>query len=109
MGSLDNIIYMEGAWNLLSEMKDIASLLGATSPPYYEVDYTGQSITIYDIIDAVLIAAGFGLYPLGTHDDSIIDTLQPDFVVNSVPFEGAAQVIYRLINMTKCFIRSEAP
>lgn len=107
MGSTDRIIYLEGAWNLLQEMKDIGSLLGATQPPYYEVDYTATAYTIYDIIEQVLRAATFGLYPLGGEDDSIIDTLQPDFVVNGVPFEDAATVIYRLMNMSKCFIRNE--
>jgi len=100
-------LYLEGSWNLLRETKDIGSLLGAIQPPYYEVDYTGLSYTIYDIINQVLIAAGTGLYALGGEDDSIVDTLQPDFVINSVPFEDAATVIYRLLNMTKVFCRAE--
>jgi len=108
MGSTDRIIYLEGAWNLLHEMKDIGSLLGAIQPPYYEVDYTATAYTIYDIIEQVLVAASFGLYPLGTHDDSIIDALQPDFVVNdAAQLEDAATVLYRLLNMTKSFLRSE--
>ena len=103
-GSVDQILYLEGAWNVLAELYNIGELL-AGSAPYYEVDYSATSFTIYDIMEAVLHAAGFDLAALGTHDDGIVDTLEPMFVVNSIPFESALQSLYRLINMTKCFLR----
>ena len=103
-GSVDQILYLEGAWNVLAELYNIGELL-AGSAPYYEVDYSATSFTIYDIMEAVLHAAGFDLAALGTHDDGIVDTLEPMFVVNSIPFESALQPLYRLINMTKCFLR----
>lgn len=103
-GNTDIILYLEGAWGMLRRRQDIAELLGGVSP-YYTVEYTGS--TIYDIIEAVLAAANFDLLALGIHDDSIIDTLQPEFGVNSLPFEDATELIYRLLNMTKCMIRAE--
>lgn len=108
MGSLDTILYLEGQWNLLAEMQDIGSLVGAPSPPYYEIDYTGAAYSIFDIIEQIITSAGFSMIALGGEDDSIIDTLQPDFVVNTIPFENAASVNYRLLNMTKVFCRAEA-
>lgn len=107
-GSLDNILYLEGQWDMLSEMQDIGSLLGAPSAPYYEINYAGQAYEIFDIIEQIITSAGFTMQALGGEDDSIINTLQPDFVVNSVPFEDVARVIYRLLNMTKVFCRAEA-
>lgn len=109
MGSLDNILYLRGAWDFLADTADIGSLLGATTPPYFEVDYTGSGYTIYDIIDQILAAAGFGLHALGGEDDSIIDTLTPSFLIQLVPFENATSAVYRLLNMTKVFCRAEAP
>ena len=103
-GSLDCLLYLEDAWAVLREMEDIGSLLGG-SPPYYEVDYSGTSFKIYDIIKDTVEAAGFDIEDLGVHDDGIINALEPLFVVNSAPFEPAQSVIYRLLNMTKCFMR----
>jgi hypothetical protein len=105
-GSKDTILYCEGAWAILSRAFNVGSLLGGTAP-YYEVDYSAEAYTVYDIIKAVLDSLTFDLLPLGIHDDSVIDTLQPAFVTNSVPFEDARQQVYRLINMTKCMIRVE--
>jgi len=106
-GSKDIILYLEGAWNLLAELTNIGSLLGG-SAPYYEVDYSATAYTVYDIIEAVIEATGFELAALGAHDDGIINTLEPMFVVNSLPFEDARAQIYRLLNMTKCMMRIEA-
>lgn len=104
-GDCDLVLQCIGAWNMLFMMEDIASLLGATSP-YYEVEYP-EDTTIHDIIGNILNAAGFSLEALGIHDDGIVNTLLPDFTVNSIPFENAATTIYRLLNMTKGFLRVE--
>jgi len=41
-------------------------------------------------------------------DDSIIHTLKPFFTINNPPFESLANLIYRLIMMTKVYLRPEA-
>jgi len=104
-GDCDIVLYCIGAWNMLFMREDIASILGATSP-YYQVEYP-KDTTIFSIMGAILNAANFSLEALGTHDDGIVNTLQPEFWVNSVPFENAANSIYRLLNMTKGFLRVE--
>lgn len=114
MGSLDTVLYCEGAWTMLGEIEDIASLINseAGSAPYYQIDYSGSGFSIYDVINDVLEAADFGIHELGSNqfaNDGILDTLQPAFAVNTVDFENARQIIYRLMMATKSFVRAEYP
>lgn len=108
-GDVDMVLYLEGAWTVLSETEYIASLIAAAAAPYYDIDYSAASYTPYDIIEAILAGVGFDLAALGIHDDSIIDTLIPKFMVNyQGNIEAARDVIYRLLNMTRCFMRVES-
>lgn len=111
MGSLDTVLHCAGAWNLLAEINTIASIIkeGAGENPYYEVDYAASSYTIYDIMQDILEASDCALFVLGSEDDSIIDTLTPDFVANALPYETSADMLYRLLMMTKVFMREERP
>lgn len=99
------VLELEGMWAVLREIE-----LQLGNPPFYHEEYTTD--TIYAIIDAILVIAGFTLDALGTEDDGIIDTLTPQFDVNGAPvFEGydnCANIIYRLLMMTKCYLRPEA-
>ncbi|KKN75205.1 hypothetical protein LCGC14_0383640, partial [marine sediment metagenome] len=40
-------------------------------------------------------------------DDGIIDNFKPVFIVNKLPFENAASLLYRLIWMTKEYLRTK--
>jgi len=107
-GDVDIVLQCYGAWTTLAETNYIASLLAAAAAPYYDIDYTSAAYTVYDIIEAVLAGLNFDLATLGVHDDSIVDTLMPMFMVNyQGNIEAARDVIYRLLNMTKCFMRAE--
>jgi len=108
-GNTDIVLYLEGCWSVLGETEYIASLLAAAAAPYYDIDYSSAAYTVYDIIEAVLAGMNFDLSALGIHDDSIIDTLLPKFMVNyQGSIEDARSVIYRLLSMTKCFMRVES-
>jgi len=72
------------------------------NPPFYTTAYTTD--TIYDILTAILAEIGMTLAAL-VEDDGIIDTLPPQFDINTQPFERAGQILYRLINMTKSYLR----
>jgi len=41
-------------------------------------------------------------------DDGIINIFKPLFEINQMPFENAAALLYRLIWMTKCYLRQKA-
>jgi len=115
MGSLDAVLFCQGAWIMLSEIEDIASLINSGDPgsaPYYQVDYSGSSKSVYDCIEDVLDAAGYDTKALGSDqfaDDGILDTLEPAFAVNTVSFESASQIIYRFLLESKSFLRNEVP
>ncbi|MCK9597467.1 MAG: hypothetical protein M0R06_00425 [Sphaerochaeta sp.] len=97
-GKLYSLLELEDMWAVLRETY---LLLGVA--PFYQSSFEEE--TVYTIIGDVLAEAGFTLQSLGTQDDSIINTYTPLFDVNAVPYETAAQVIYRLIQMTKCYLR----
>ncbi len=108
-GDISMVLYLEGAWKVLAETEYIASLVSAAAAPYYDIDYSAGGYTVYDIIKSTLAGMSFNLAALGIHDDSIIDTLLPKFMVNyQGSVESAIEVIYRLLNMTKCFMRAES-
>jgi len=103
MGVLHAQLELEGMWNVLREQ-----LLRVGNPPYYsDEDEELADLTVYGIISRVLTEVGFTLDALGTEDDSIVDSYAPKFAPNDQPFESCAAVLYRLIQMTKCYIRSK--
>jgi len=99
-GDLFTVVHCEGMWSHLQEI-DLVTL---GEPPWYEGTFD-ETYTIYDTIKALLAAAGFTLRPLGGQDDGIINTLCPQVWINQNPFENPAEIIYRLLAMTKCFLR----
>ena len=105
-GRLYDVLELEGMWAWMREQ-----LIRIGNPPFYstrqdELTYTTD--TVYTIISAILAEVGFTLDALGGVDDGIIDTFTPRFDINDQPFEFAASIIYRLLNMTKCYLRPEA-
>ncbi|MCK4414907.1 MAG: hypothetical protein KAY32_15340, partial [Candidatus Eisenbacteria sp.] len=69
----------------------------------YTKSYTTD--TIYTIIGLVLAELSMTLKALA-EDDSIINTLQPQFDINAQPFEYAAPLIYRMLNMTASYLKA---
>ena len=96
-GKLWEVIELEGKWARLRE-----GLLRMGDPPLYTVSF--ETDTIYDIIGLVLAEFDMTLEALA-EDDGIIDVLQPQFDINSMPFDYAQSVLYRLLNMTASYLK----
>jgi len=98
-GKLWELIELEGMWTLLRE-----TLIRIGDPPLYTASYTTD--TIYDILGIILgeVDPAMTLNAL-EEDDGIIDSLQPQFDINAQPFEYAAALIYRLLNMTASYLK----
>ncbi len=105
-GRLESILYLEGIWTILSTVQDIGGLGGEI--PYLQVTLDGTIYTVYDLLEIVLEQlCNVDLDALGSVDDEIIDTLMPVFEINAAEglFEDAASIIYRLMNLTLCYLR----
>ena len=101
-GKVVCVLTCEGMWAKLREIRYLA----VGEAPYYNVPY-GATQTIKEIIALALTEATMTLN--ATYgDDSIIHTLKPYFTINEPPFESLASLIYRLIRMTKTYMRPEA-
>jgi hypothetical protein len=79
-------------------------------PPFLREEIEGE--TVYALAKAILNAVDFDgdlfdLLPLGDQDDGIIDDFTPKLYLNEMPFENPAQVVYRLMGMTKCYLRAK--
>lgn len=99
-GKLLTILELEGYW---SKMRETDIRLG--SPPFYNILYTDQ--VVFDLINLVLaeLDPAMALDTL-VEDDGIIDDYEPAFSVNeSELFENGGSLVYRLIRMTKSYLR----
>ena len=97
------LLQCEGMWMLLRELR--VMIIG--DPPYWTSRYD-KTHTVYQLIDLLVQTAGYTLDALGDQDDGIINNFLPVLDINRFPFENAAAVLYRLIYMTKCYLRMEA-
>jgi len=98
-GNLLMVLTLEGMWSKLSE-----TLFRVGSPPFFTTTYTAE--TVYAILSALLTEAGFTLNALGGVDDGIINSYTPNFTINDFQrFESGAEILYRLIKMTYCYLR----
>lgn len=97
-GKLWEVLELEGMWAKLREQ-----VIRLGSPPLYTKSYTTD--TIYTIIGLILAELSMTLNAL-VEDDSIIDSLQPQFDINAQPFEFADSLIYRLLNMTASYLKA---
>jgi hypothetical protein len=105
-GRVESVLYLEGIWTLLTVIKDLGNLGG--SSPYFDVLFDGTLYTVYDLLEMVMESCcNVDLDAIGSVDDGIIDDLKPVFEVNAGGgmFEDAASVIYRLMNLTLCYLR----
>jgi len=94
-------IYAEGMWMHLREQKVIAGVTG--DAPLYSNTFE-STYTVEGLIKLVIEAMGW-TWTAVTNSDGIIDVFKPIFDVNQMPFENAAALLYRLIWMTKCYLR----
>mgnify|MGYP001571360343 CR=1 FL=1 len=103
-GRLETVLYLEDIWRILREIQNVGAL-GATAP-FFDVNYDGTVDTVYAILEDVLeTCADVDLDALAV-DDGIIGTLKPKFSINGPGgFEDIATMVYRLMNMTLCFLR----
>jgi len=109
-GKLLTILELEGMWAKLRE-----TLLRMGTAPFYEAKTADGAFsaakTPYDIIDYILsneIDPAMSLDALA-EDDGIMDTLEPDFEVNTNRrFQYAGEVIYDLVKMTKSYLKPKA-
>ena len=97
-GKLWEVLELEGMWAKLREQ-----VIRLGSPPLYTKSYTTD--TIYTIIGYVLAELGMTLNAL-VEDDGIINALQPQFDINTQPFEFADSLIYRLLHMTASYLKA---
>ena len=101
-GKLWEVLELEGMWAKLRE-----TIIRLGSPPLFTKSYTTDTIyTILGFIIAECEGSGvaMSLAALG-EDDSIINSLQPQFDLNAQPFEYAASLVYRLLNMTASYLK----
>lgn len=96
-------LYCEGMWMYLREQR----VMAYGSAPYYDYQFTAT--TVYDLIEAIIeTAMSWTLNAFAGAQDGIINTFTPVFDLNEMPYESAALVLYRLISMTKCYLRQKA-
>lgn len=100
-GVLTCMLQCQGMWGLLGEMR---VMIGG-DPPAYDITYD-RTHTVYELIEAVLAAVDFDVSLV--ESDGIIDSFKPLFNINELPYETAAAVLYRLISMTKCYLRPKS-
>jgi len=101
-GQLVCVLQCEGMWSLLRELR----IMIVGDPPYFTISYD-KTKTIYELLELVFGAANFDLEALGDQDDGIISAFKPVLSINMIPFENCATVLYRLIYMTKCYLRAK--
>jgi len=97
-GKLWEVLELEGMW---AKLREQPMRLG--SPPLYSKSYTTD--TVYDIMVLILAELSMTLAALA-EDDGIIDSLQPQFDIDTQPFEYAAPLLYRLLNMTASYLKA---
>ncbi len=117
-GSVVCQLYCEGMWMQLREQRvmvsggnmalvtDPANLAGNT--PYLD-DTFDATKTIYELIESTIESAfSWTLNASPAVDDGILNAFRPTFSINVPEFEMAARLLYRLISMTKCYLRQKA-
>jgi len=99
------LLELEGMWAKLGELP-----MRIGNPPYYR-DESGTltAVTPYSVMETIIESElGWTLAAL-VEDDSIINTYEiPTLLINQQPFESAGGLLYRLINITKSYLRSKA-
>lgn len=98
----------EPSWNVASNSTTsdgtVTWVENGIALPYSNV--FNRTHTVYGLFKLLIEGAlGWILEPLSGVDDGIIDSYKPVFEINQMPFENAAALLYRLIWMTKGYLR----
>jgi len=111
-GILFTELLCTGMWVAMQEL----DLVTKGEPPHFDNERYGPGYTVYDTLKDLFAAttfpvAGvdtpFELEPLGDQDDGIMDSFTPELWLNQSPFENRASIAYRLIGMTKSYVRTK--
>jgi hypothetical protein len=82
---------------------------GVTDVTNPDFPYKWTGLTYYEILEYIIeTEMGWTLLPIGTQSDGIIDVTIPDFEINRYVFEYAGEIIERIMNETKCYLRFKA-
>lgn len=103
-GQLVCVLYCEGMWMRLRELRIMTNVTG--SAPTYNNEFDGTTYTVEGLIELVMTAMGW-TWTTVTNSDGIIDVFKPVFSVNQLPYETGATILYRLISMTKSYLRAK--
>ena len=95
------VLECEGSWMKLRGITLLMTAKGAPAP-YLNI-LVNSTDTIMDLMSTILVECGFTLV-IGTLD-TVIQTFKPSFIINHFEFENAPQVLYRLVVMTRYFLR----
>jgi len=106
-------IYAEGAWMRLREQKVIAGVTGNQDGSDGDGVLYGNTFnrthTPYGLMELIIEGGmGWTLTDSPPNDGIIDGPFKPVFEINQMPFENAAALLYRLIWMTKCYLRQKA-
>jgi len=103
-GKIVTLLELEGMWAKAREMP-----IRIGNPPFYmDENNTLSNSTPYSIISTIAGEIGMTVAAL-EEDDGIMGSLNiPNMLINMQPFESAAGVLYRLISITKSYLRSKS-
>lgn len=97
-------VYAEGMWMRLREMFVLPGVSGDAEDAYSST--FERTHTVEQLIQMIVEAVGFTWS--GAASDGIINTYKPVFDLSLDGFESAASALYRLISMTKCYLKCHA-
>lgn len=102
-GQLVCVLACEGMWMRLRELRIMTGVTG--DAPVYSSVFEATH-TVEELIELVMTAMGW-TWTAVSNGDGIIDDFKPVFAVNQLPYETGATVLYRLISMTKSYLRAK--
>lgn len=96
--------YAEGMWMYLREQRVIADV-NEEQVTQYSTTFN-RTHTVAELIQKIVEGVGFTWG--GAPNDGIINSFKPVFELGYETFESAASALYRLISMTKCYLKCSA-
>lgn len=99
-------IYAEGMWMRLREQTILPGVADGVDALYQ--NSFNRTYTPYGLMKLIIETAMGWTLEDNPPDDGIINSFYPVFEINTYGLENAAAALYRLIWMTKCFIRPKA-
>lgn len=108
MGERIYQIYAEGQWMRLREQRVIAGITGVANQAAPYSNTFNATHTVYGLFELILEGGmGWTLNAFAGVQDGLINSFRPVFEINQMPYENAAALLYRLIWMTRCYLRAK--